>query len=111
MEFMAGDLSWLKPELRRRGLSITSLAEHMGKNRAFLTNAINGKRNAGLETYEDIAKALRLPLSVVLSRSGIIPPIDPETSEIITILGKLDSDTKKEVLEFAKFKEQTQKTP
>jgi transcriptional regulator with XRE-family HTH domain len=111
MGFMRGDLSWLKSELRRRGESITSLAEHMGKSRVFLTNVINGKRNAGLETYEDIAQALRLPLSVVLSRSGIIPPIDPETSEIITILGKLDPDTKKEVLEFAKFKEQTQKTP
>jgi transcriptional regulator with XRE-family HTH domain len=111
IECMDGDLKWLKPELRRRGESITSLAESMGKSRVFLTNVINGKRNAGIDTYRDIARSLRLPLGVVLSRSGILPPLDPDDEQILTILGKLDPETKKEVLDFAKFKDQSQKTP
>jgi len=105
-----GDLTWIKSHLRREGLSIRKLAKKLGTDPSYLSKQINSDQPS-LNTYFDIAKGTKLPLSVVLSRSGIIPPIDPETSEIITILGKLDPDTKKEVLEFAKFKEQTQKTP
>lgn len=100
---MKGNFSWLRRELKKRGSNISKLALRIGADQSNLSKIVSSG-NASLDTYDDIAKAMRLPLQIVLSQSGIIPPLDEEIEEIIKIFGRLTPEQKDDILDYARFK-------
>ena len=53
----------IKEILKAKGMTAKQLAESMGKTPQYLNNIINGGKGASLNTLQEVAKALDMPIS------------------------------------------------
>lgn len=53
----------IKDILAEKGLTAKSLAERMGKSPQYISNIINGGKGASVNTLQEIAEALQVPVS------------------------------------------------
>ena len=58
----------VKEVCKEKGVTVTSIAEHLGIKQESLSRAING--NPTIETLEKIANALNVPISELFEQPG-----------------------------------------
>ena len=92
------------------GLSQEELASRLGYTQAALSNYELGKRRLYLANIEQIAGELNKPLSYFLADAPLgddkkeKEPADETLSEIISLLGELPAEEKKNILEYIKWR-------
>ncbi len=101
---------WLASELKNRRWRQADLVRESGLDSAVISNLINGKRKPGETTVRAISKAFGLPQETVFEAAGIMKPTydpngnhTPSFREWVKIYDDADEDTKKEMLEYARY--------
>ena len=103
MEF--GD--WLSEELKNRRLTQSELSIRAGVSQGAIAHIIAGRRNAGAEVCEGIARALRLPPEIVFRKAGLLPPArdeNPTDEELLHLFDKLDEGEQEDILNWIRLK-------
>jgi len=98
---------WLNQELNNRDWKPADLAKKAGLASGILSRILNRERNAGTETCNAIAQALKIPAEVVFRHAGLLPPkpeMDSLLEECIFIFDSLPESDKEEILEIARLK-------
>jgi transcriptional regulator with XRE-family HTH domain len=98
---------WLEGELEKRNMKPADLARSAGLDQGVISNLINNKRNAGVDSCKAIARSFKIPVTEVLRAAGIIDPEpdnDPIIDNITNLLMDLDTEDKRDVLEYAKLR-------
>ena len=69
----------------------------------------NGTREPGKPLLERYAKAYKVSVDWILRGAGDMKPpaSDPDTADVISIMGKLDEYRRREIADFARFKAST----
>jgi transcriptional regulator with XRE-family HTH domain len=99
--------TWLEGELEKRNMKPADLARSAGLDQGVISNLINNKRNAGVDSCKAIARSFKIPVTEVLRAAGIIDPEpdnDPIIDNITNLLMDLDTEDKRDVLEYAKLR-------
>jgi transcriptional regulator with XRE-family HTH domain len=80
---------WLQREMDLRHWNQNDLAREAGIARQTVNGILNSKRAPGIQTCNGIAKAMKLPYSVLYERAGLIPR--RQTNEMVEeIKNKID---------------------
>lgn len=98
---------WLLQTILERDITQAELAKRSGLSEASISLVINGKRNAGADFCERVARVLNLPVDDVFRRAGLLPivaMVDERDREVSEIMSKLDSNDKDEMLEYARLR-------
>lgn len=98
---------WLQKEMIQRGWRPADLVQASELESAVISNLMSDKRNAGVTTCRAIAKAFKLPLTEVYQAAGLLdedPSRDKTIDAISHLLLDLESNDKREVLEYVRLK-------
>ena len=77
--------TWLSKELYKRGWSQSELARRAGISQQTISAIINARNKPSTQTSKAIAKALNLPLQIVLENLGVIETKTRSKENEITI--------------------------
>jgi len=83
---------WLAAELERQGVSQGELARKMGMHQSTVSRVVRGTRNAGVDFYRDLIRALNVAPEIVLTEAGFMPrrpTNDPTLAQAGHILAQL----------------------
>lgn len=83
---------WLLDMLEEKGWSQVVLSERSGITQTHISRILSGDRRPGLEFYEGVARAFRVPMEEVLRYAGVLPALpntDPSTSGLLARLSEL----------------------
>lgn len=98
---------WLSAELLDRNMRPADLVRLSGLDSAVVSNLVNGKRNAGVDTATAIAEAFKLPPEEVFRIAGILPPEPPkdQTLQRIDYLYSTlkNEESKQQALQYIEF--------
>jgi transcriptional regulator with XRE-family HTH domain len=104
----------LKQARKARQMSREALAERMKLSVATIQHNENGTRSLTIETLDDYCRILKVTRDWLVAGIGPMSAggaADPDTAEVIKFMGTLpDQATKREVVDFAKWKSQQGKT-
>ena len=92
---------WVTAELDERGWSQSQAARRGGFSASMLSKVVAGSANPGLDLFQGIAVAFRIPLEDVLRQAGILPDYGPIPAEVRTWAArmmKLSEDERREVV-------------
>jgi len=99
--------NWLQEELNKRDMSQADLSRASGLTTAGIAYLINGRRNAGEDAVNKIARALKLPPETVFRAAGLLPPvseIDEMKAQLIELTANMSREEQREVLEYLRMK-------
>lgn len=101
---------WLSKKIEQLGWSHSELARRAGVSQAAVSGTISGDRKAGADFCIKVAQALGESPEKVLRLAEILPPI-PDTEdatllELLEIVRNISSQSRQEILNFAKFRYQ-----
>jgi len=103
----------LKRARKERKLSREQLAERMALSVATIQHNENGTRSITLETLDDYCRILKVTRDWLVAGIGPMSAggaADPDAAEVLKFMGTMaDEKTKREVVDFAKFKAQQTK--
>ena len=102
---------WLEDELETREWSPSDLARRSGISQSAISLVMNGKRSPGMEFFDGISKAFKVPLDLVYQKAGALPVkpnADEAVSELTHIYHELNEDNKQDLLDYAKMKRHKQ---
>lgn len=100
---------WLEVELARRRWTRADLAREANISQATLSHIYSGRRKLGYEVASAIAKALDVPIGVVLVEAGMEEPdaeYDPIFEELLSLYRRMTEDQKDEFMAIARLKAQ-----
>lgn len=80
---------WLLTELDDRGWNQSDLARKSGMSPGHISHILAGTRKAGLDFYQGVGRALRVPLDEVLRQAGLIAPPAADDPLIETVLRRM----------------------
>lgn len=98
-------IEWLDENLEDKGWSGSELSRRSGISQSAISLVLSGRRQAGIEFCDGIAKAFKLPPDQVYRIAGILPlkPNNDETvSEIVHIYHLLNDNNQDDLLDYAK---------
>jgi transcriptional regulator with XRE-family HTH domain len=98
---------WLQNLLDELEITSADLSKLTGIDSAVISNIINGKRKAGIDTCLRIAKALKRPPEEIYRRASLLPPSpkpDSARDEFIYIWEQLPDSEKIDLLDNARGK-------
>jgi transcriptional regulator with XRE-family HTH domain len=98
---------WLVRELETRGMNQADLARASGLGNGSISDVIKGRRKAGREFAESVARGLDLPVETVYQEAGFLPKKQAHNREVEQIMTLVDSMTKeeqKELLSYIRWK-------
>lgn len=84
-------LEWIEHELKVRGWKPAELARRSGIENSVLSNVMNGKRGAGPEFCNAIARGLGLPPVMVFEKAGLLPVTEPTDDAIRAVTYQLQN--------------------
>lgn len=93
---------WITQELAERNMKPVDLARKAGFSATQVSRVLNGTRGAGIDFYQGVARAFRLPLEEVLIQAGILPKrreLPAEAADWGNRLARLDDDERKLVIQ------------
>ena len=97
---------WLQEQLNARGWGQADLANRAGINRQVIWGWLNRRKKPTEEYLVKVANAFEIPPQEILRVAGVLP-MEPNhdaiTEAILHLIGDLDSATKIDVLEYAKY--------
>ena len=105
-------VEWLNSELDNKGWSYSELARRGGITHTSISKIINERQQPGLKVARGIAKALDIPLEVILRKTGILPSIpagvpgqtdDTLVSTIAMRASQLDEKGQRAILEMLTY--------
>jgi len=96
---------WLQNEMEDRHWIQSELARRSGLSTAQISRLLVGTRGPGKGTCVAIARALRLPIDVVLRAAGILPPnfTDESADGLYQRIIQLPGDMRQQVEEYLDF--------
>lgn len=71
---------WIVQQINERGWSIRETARRAGLSASTISDVINGNAKPGTKFYRGLARAFKIPLSIVLHHAGEDPSL-PEDKE------------------------------
>lgn len=99
---------WLMDRLIEQDMKPADLSRATGMDSAVISNLVNNKRiQPAVDSCKAIAKALSIPLKEVYIAAGILPPEperDPIADAIMNLISDLETDDKKDILEYARLR-------
>jgi SOS-response transcriptional repressor LexA len=66
------DVNWFKQQQKLRGVTADDIAQIAGRNRTNVSHIYNGKQRMSLDWANAFAKALDVPVSLILTKAGEI---------------------------------------
>jgi len=97
---------WLQEQMDARGWGQADLANRAGINRQVVWGWLNRRKKPTEEYLVKIANAFEIPPQEILRVAGVLPieaNHDPLTEAILHLIHDLDTDTKNDILEYAKY--------
>lgn len=98
---------WLQKQMDGRGWGQADLANRAGINRQVVWGYLNRRKKPSEDILIKIANALEIPPQEILRAAGVLPTEsnhDAITEAIVHLIGDLDTSTKQDILDYAKFK-------
>ncbi len=101
-------VEFIEDELKKRGWNYSDLSRQAGLQSGTLSNIMNSNRRPGAESCNAIAKALKVPPSLVFVKAGLMDP-DPqyeETEKVLratSLFNQLNEDEKEQTIAYMQF--------
>lgn len=84
---------WIVQQINERGWSIRETARRAGLAASTISDVINGNAKPGTKFYRGLARAFKIPLSIVLHQAGedaSIPEDKEQDKELLSYFHDLD---------------------
>jgi len=98
--------SWLKNEMRIRGINQPELAQLTGIEKSGISRIVNDKRKPEIANLQRIARGLNIPDERVFEAAGYLRPTtdtDQESEEMLALFSRLSPDQRHEVMRYARY--------
>ena len=99
---------WLLEELERQDMTQAELSRRAGMSRGAISHMIIGRRKPETETCARIARALQLPLDLVMKKAGHLPATsqieseNPYLVEISMLFSNLSKTDQRQIVEIVR---------
>lgn len=88
----------IRAERKERKLTLEELASLAGMNTSFLHHIETGKKKLSLATLQNVARALRMPISRLLARVDVKRLEDRYADKLSALVRRADSEKRETIL-------------
>lgn len=100
-------IEWLEDELQERSWNGSELSRRSGMSQASVSMVLSGRRQAGNEFCDGVAKAFKMPPETVYRIAGLLP-VKPNADEVVLeithLSEKLDEANREDVRDYARLR-------